>query len=334
MDDLRRVRRWPSGDCLVMPGLSITRLTLRSFFPDTDHMATRKRVTTGRSTTANRKAAPANPKPPLDDWRGRVLEEVRGLILQADPAIVEERKWKKPSNPAGVPVWSRNGIICTGETYKGVVKLTFAQGAALDDKGGRALFNASLEGSTRRAIDIHEGEKLNGAAFKSLIRAAAAFNLEARGDRSPEAKASTRKADHSKAPVKLLSGGNPQIAKADGDGPVKAYIEAMPGWKSALGARIDAIIERTVPNVRKAVRWNSPFYGVEGGKSWFASFHVLTKYVKVTFFEGMSLRPIPPGGTPKSQQARWIDIYEDDDFDEEQFAEWVKQAAKLPGWTP
>ena len=133
--------------------------------------------------------------------------------------------------------------------------------------------------------------------------------------------------------VVLLSGGNPQIAKADGDAPVQAYIAAMPGWKSDLGRRLDALIVRNVPNVKKAVKWNSPFYGIEG-RGWFLSFHVLTRYVKVTFFAGTSLQPIPPGGTPKSKEARWLDIYEDDELYEKQMAAWVKQAAKLPGWVP
>ena len=133
--------------------------------------------------------------------------------------------------------------------------------------------------------------------------------------------------------VVLLSGGNPQIAKADGDAPVQAYIAAMPGWKSDLGKRLDALIVRNVPNVRKAVKWNSPFYGIEG-QGWFLSFHVFTRYVKVTFFSGTSLRPIPSGGTPKSKDARWIDIYEDDRLDDAQMAVWVKQAAALPGWVP
>jgi hypothetical protein len=130
--------------------------------------------------------------------------------------------------------------------------------------------------------------------------------------------------------VKLLSGGNPQIAKADGDAPVQAYIAAMPGWKRGVGARLDALVVRTVPNVCKAVKWNSPFYGVEG-RGWFLSFHVFTRYVKVTFFRGTSLRPTPPGGTGKD--ARWIDVHEDD-LDEAQLAAWVKQAAALPGWVP
>ena len=132
-------------------------------------------------------------------------------------------------------------------------------------------------------------------------------------------------------PVKLLSGGNPQIAKADGDAPVQEYIAAMPGWKSDLGKRLDRLIVRTVPKVRKAVKWNSPFYGVPG-QGWFLSFHVFTRYVKVTFFKGASLNPIPPGGTSKSQDGRWIDIYEDDKLDEAQMASWVKQAAAVPGW--
>ena len=132
-----------------------------------------------------------------------------------------------------------------------------------------------------------------------------------------------------KVPV-LLSGGNPRIAKADGDAPVQAYIAAMPGWKRVVGKRLDALIVRHVPSVRKAVKWNSPMYGIEG-KGQFLAFHVFTRYVKVTFFRGTLLRPVPPGGTGKD--ARWVDIH-DDDFDEAEMANWVKQAAALPGWTP
>lgn len=126
----------------------------------------------------------------------------------------------------------------------------------------------------------------------------------------------------------LLAGGNPRIAKGDGDAPVQAYIRAMPGWKRDVGRRLDALIARSVPNVRKAVRWNSPFYGI-AGRGWFVAFHVFTRYVKVTFFRGTSLRPVPPGGTGK--EARWIDIHEDD-LDETQLAAWVKQAGAIPGW--
>lgn len=130
------------------------------------------------------------------------------------------------------------------------------------------------------------------------------------------------------APV-LLSGGNPQIAKGYGDAPVQAYIAAMPGWKSELGRRLDTLIVRTVPGVRKAVKWNSPFYGA-GDEGWFLSFHVFTKYVKVTFFRGTSLRPVPPGES-KHREVRYFDIREDDPFDEAQLASWVKQASELPG---
>ena len=130
----------------------------------------------------------------------------------------------------------------------------------------------------------------------------------------------------------LLAGGNPQIAKADGDAPVQAYIAAMPGWKRDIGLRLDALIVRTVPHVRKAVKWNSPFYGIEG-KGWFLSFHCLTKYVKVGFFRGTSLRPLPPGES-KQKEARYLDIYQDDQLDEELVASWIKQASKLPGWVP
>jgi len=139
---------------------------------------------------------------------------------------------------------------------------------------------------------------------------------------------STRVRRGGKDSVRLLAGGNPQIGKADGDAPVQAYIAAMPGWKRAVGGRLDALIARNVPDVRKAVRWNSPFYGIEG-RGWFLAFHVFTRFVKVSFFRGASLRPVPPGGTGKD--ARWIDIHEGD-LDETQMAAWVKKAAALPGW--
>jgi hypothetical protein len=131
-------------------------------------------------------------------------------------------------------------------------------------------------------------------------------------------------------PVKLLTGGNPQIAKGDGDAPVQAFISAMPGWKSAIGKRLDALIVRYLPNVQKAVRWNSPFYGIEG-QGWLVSFHVLSRCVRVNFFCGASLEPAPPG-SGKDPNARWLNINEGDDFDEAQMAVWLRQAAKLPGW--
>jgi hypothetical protein len=128
----------------------------------------------------------------------------------------------------------------------------------------------------------------------------------------------------------LLAGGNPQIPKGDGDAPVQAYIAAMPGWKRDIGRRLDALIVRTFPGVRKAVRWNSPFYGIEG-QGWFLNFHCYTKYVKVAFFRGSSLRPLPPGES-KDKDVRYLDIHEGERFDEAQFAKWVRQAGKLPGW--
>ena len=252
----------------------------------------------------------------LGDWRGETLARMRALILSADPEMIEEWKWM------GTPVWSCDGIVCTGETYKKVVKLTFAHGASIADPS--RLFNSSLEGDTRRAIDIQEGEEVDAAAFKALVKAAVARN----GSKPKKAKPS----DSSAKPVKLLSGGNPQIAKGDGDAPVQAYIAAMPGWKSAVGARLDALIVRAAPNVRKAVKWNSPFYGMEG-QGWFMAFHVFTHYVKVTFMFGMSLNPLPPGPS-KDKNARYLDIRENDQLDEAQFMSWVKQAAAIPGWIP
>ena len=162
------------------------------------------------------------------------------------------------------------------------------------------------------------------------------------GARVAKSKGSSRKGERSSAPgsrggprgakPKLLAGGNPQIAKAEGDAPVQAYIEAMPGWKRDLGKCLNALIVRTLPEVRKAVKWNSPFYGIEG-QGWFLSFHVFTRYVKVTFFRGTSLRPVPPG-LSKDENVRYLDIHEHDDLDEAQFGDWVRQAAALPGWIP
>lgn len=145
------------------------------------------------------------------------------------------------------------------------------------------------------------------------------------------AKAKTKTKPRQRAKkVVLLSGGNPQIAKADGDAPVKAYIAAMPGWKRALGKRIDALIVKAVPGVRKAVKWNSPLYGVPG-QGWFLGLHVFTRYLKVTFFFGAKLRPLPPGPS-KDKNTRYLDIHEDDELDEAQLTRWIKQAAAIPGW--
>jgi len=144
--------------------------------------------------------------------------------------------------------------------------------------------------------------------------------------RKTKAKTKSKKAP---AKPKLLSGGNPQIAKGDGDAPVRAYIAAIPGWKREVGRRLDALITRAVPGVRKAVKWNSPFYGA-GDKGWFLSFHMYNHYVKVAFFQGASLEPLPPGAS-KQENVRYVDI-RDGELDEVQMTKWVRQAAKLPGW--
>jgi hypothetical protein len=185
-------------------------------------------------------------------------------------------------------------------------------------------------GATSRGHD----RCLNDAPETQCRRKCANEKAESRGrlarKKATEAGHQVRAKKGEKVP--LLSGGNPQIAKAEGDAPVQAYIAAMPDWKRDVGKRLDTLIVRTVPKVQKAVKWNSPFYGIEGQGS-FLSFHVFTRYVKVTFFRGTSLRPVPAGGTPKSKETRWIDIHEDD-LDETQMAAWVKQVAALPGWVP
>jgi hypothetical protein len=181
--------------------------------------------------------------------------------------------------------------------------------------------------SNPKAKSTTRASKPRKSATKSRSSPEAGAKLELRANETKPIKARKRE----KVTVHLLAGGNPQIAKADGDAPVQAYIAAMSGWKRDLGKRLDALIVRNVPKVRKAVKWNSPFYGVED-QGWFLSFHIFSRYVKVTFFRGASLRPAPPGGTARSKDARWIDIHQSDELDETQMAIWVKQAAALPGW--
>nr|WP_231885985.1 DUF1801 domain-containing protein [Bordetella ansorpii] len=142
----------------------------------------------------------------------------------------------------------------------------------------------------------------------------------------------TASASTSSNPLKLLSGGNPQTPKGDGDAPVQAYIAAMPEWKRAIGEHLDALIVRTVPHVRKAVKWNTPFYGIEG-QGWFIAFHCFNKYVKVTFFKGTSLEPPPPGES-KSEGVRYLDIRQDDVIDDAQLSAWIRQASRVTGWVP
>ena len=281
-------------------------------------------ATFGASLGENTAVAKAkNAVPQLGGWREQTINRMRKLIMDADSEMIEERKWRKPSNNmVGIPVWSRDGIVCTGETYKDYVKLTFAKGASLSDPS--KLFNAGFGGGTRRAIDIREGDTINERAFKALIKDAVAANAK------PQKKTAAKKTPGAtRAPAKLLSGGNPQIAKAEGDAPVQQYIAAIKDWKRDAAAELDALIVKNVPKVTKAVKWNSPFYGIEG-QGWFMSFHVFTKYIKVTFFKGASLKPQPPV-TSKDKNVRYAHI-ESGDFDKKEMAAWVKQAAKLPGW--
>ncbi len=163
-------------------------------------------------------------------------------------------------------------------------------------------------------------------------------NRSPRPRRSPAKKKSpggkTKPVPRSKRParVRLLSGGNPQIAKADGDAPVQAWIEALPGWKVETARWFDRLVVRAVPKVQKAVRWNSPFYGIEG-QGWFLGIHALTRYLKIAFFRGTLLQPMPPGAS-KSKEVRYLDLYETDLRDEAQMVAWLQQAAALPGWIP
>ena len=248
----------------------------------------------------------------LGDWRGERLGEIRGLIHEVDPEVVEEWKYR------GSPVWSHEGTLAVGNAHKDKVKITFTNGAQLRDPG--KVFNAGLGGKKWRAIDVFEGDRIDHEALKTLLREAVAYNVENSFSR--------RKAKAGAKPI-LLSGGNPQIAKADGDAPVQAYIAAMPEWKQDVGRRLDALIERTVPEVRKAVRWNSPWYGIEA-QGWFVTYHVFARYVKVTFTNGARLDPLPPGPA-KDPDSRWINIHEGE-LDEAQMETWIRQAAALPGW--
>ena len=181
---------------------------------------------------------------------------------------------------------------------------------------------ASKAAKPRKAVAKSSARKPTNAAVKELPAHYAV----------PKATATKSKGPAVAAKPTLLAGGNPQIAKADGDAPVQAYIAAMPGWKSNVGRRLDALIVRTVPGVRKAVKWNTPFYGIEG-QGWFLGFHCLTKYVKVAFFRGTSLHPLPPVESTQ-KEVRYLHIHEDDQLDEELVASWIRQASELPGWVP
>jgi hypothetical protein len=183
----------------------------------------------------------------------------------------------------------------------------------------------SSAAETRPTVAKRRSKKSAKAAKKAAAREVAAKAAKAR-------KEGLKSQPRKRTKPALLAGGNPQIAKAAGHAPVQAYIAAMPGWKRDVGRRLDALIVRTVPGVRKAVKWNSPFYGVEG-QGWFLSFHCFTRYFKVAFFRGTSLRPLP-AGTSKHRQVRYLDIHEDDPLDEERLGGWIRQASELPGWVP
>jgi hypothetical protein len=160
-------------------------------------------------------------------------------------------------------------------------------------------------------------------------RRASRTSAKAAKPRKPAPKSPAKPSARGSAKPALLAGGNPQIAKGYGDAPVQAYLAAMPGWKGDVGRRLDALIVRTVPGVRKAVKWNTPLYGMEDN-AWFLSFHCFTRYVKVAFFRGALLRPVPPGPS-KTKSTRYLDIHEDDQIDDAQLVDWIKQASKLPG---
>src|SRR5437764_1393421 len=168
------------------------------------------------------------------------------------------------------------------------------------------------------------------AKAKGMSRASKPRKSATKSKSPPKAGTKAKPGESEARPVKLLSGGNPQIAKADGDAPVQAYIAGMPGWKRDVGRWLDELIVRNVPNVRKAVKWNSPLYGIEG-QGWFLGVHTFSHYVKVAFFRGTSLRPVPPSAS-KGKETRYIDLHEGDELDEAQMATGVKQAAALPGW--
>jgi len=190
-------------------------------------------------------------------------------------------------------------------------------GATAAAKKGTATKAATTEGAAKTSAAKKTTAKKGAATTAAAKRPAAA--------RTPMRKSTTG------APA-LLSGGNPQIAKGDGDAPVQAYIAAMPDWKREIGVWVDAVVSRAVPHVRKAVKWNSPFYGVEG-KGWFLAFHCFDHYVKVTFFRGTALRPMPPGPS-KTPDARYLDVREHDPRDDAQLSAWARQAAAIPGWIP
>lgn len=235
----------------------------------------------------------------LGDWRGELLTRVRALVHHAAPDVAEA--WTS----RGVPTWETDRTICTGETYADKVKLTFAQGASLEDPAG--LLNSGSDGNVRRAIELHEGDELHEKGFVALVREAAGL-------------------------PRLLSGENPQIPKGDGPEAIQGYLDAMPGWKRDVGRHLHGLVVSTLPDVEQAVRWNSPFYGVEG-HGWIISFHCITEYIKVTFFAGSRLDP-PPPETSKEEAVRYLHVHEGEEIDDALVTSWIEQASRIDGWIP
>jgi hypothetical protein len=252
-----------------------------------------------------------------------ILRALRAFVRAAAPGLEESVKW-------GNGCWLADGApVAYAYADRDHVQFGFIRGASLRDPRGL------LQGKGRfvRHAKVRRREDIDRAAFGALLRQAVRLGgVVRKGGASAKAAdraRSTRAAKARKAPV-LLSGGNPQIQKGDGDGPVRAYLDAMPGWKREAGRRLDALVVRTLPGVRKAVRWNSPFYGTaEGG--WFLSFHCITRYLKVGFLNGSSLRPLPPVAS-KDPNTRYLHLHEGDALDEDLVTGWIRQAASLPGW--
>lgn len=255
----------------------------------------------------------------LDDWRGRTLSRLRALIKQADPDVVEEWKW-------GVPVWSHDGLICTGEAYKSHVKLTFAKGASLEDPTG--LFNSSLEGNVRRAIDLHQGDRMDGKAFKALIRAAVVLNRS-----RPRAAAKPRKPGTArKAP-----------AEAEGHAAIEDWITHWTWKKGSAGGvndemrpivrRVDELIRETIPGLQYAIKWRNPFYGLPD-KGWIISIAPYTAHVSIAFYGGADFDPPPPHdpGTPSVERARYVRVKTLQEAQGSTMRRWIKQAGRVRGW--
>ena len=238
-----------------------------------------------------------------------ILRKIRRLINAAAPDAQEVISY-------GIPAFRQHGILVHFAAFKAHIGLYPPVSGDASLKKALAPY-AGPKGNLKFPLD----QPIPYALIKRIVLLRLKQDLE-------RAAAGRKKRPLKAAKPVLLAGGIPQIGKADGNSPVQAYIAAMPGWKRDVGRRLDRLIVRTVRGVRKAVKWNSPFYGIEG-QGWFLSFHTFTNYIKVTFFQGTSLRPAPRGG--KAKDARWIDIHEDD-LNEAQLVTWIRQAAALPGW--